>query len=165
MIVPFITLALCFYSSPFQSVEMTTSPTPNFQLDPSALADTVPLRRAGTEEVHFTLLSNHFIGFSLTFKYCVLNPSLPGHGRNHPFPSKPRWCVCKRRSLACRRWASGYCSEQLLIDQGAKALGEFSGWGIVSFRNATMSYPRPTQKTLETLFQSIFTYPRSSKSR
>lgn len=30
---------------------MTTSPTPSFKLDPLALADSVPLRRTGTEEV------------------------------------------------------------------------------------------------------------------
>lgn len=30
--------------------EMTTSPTPSFRLDPQALADTVPLRRVGTQE-------------------------------------------------------------------------------------------------------------------
>jgi NAD(P)-dependent dehydrogenase (short-subunit alcohol dehydrogenase family) len=31
--------------------EMTTAPTPSFKLDPLALADSVPLRRTGTEEV------------------------------------------------------------------------------------------------------------------
>ncbi|TFK40454.1 hypothetical protein BDQ12DRAFT_679439 [Crucibulum laeve] len=30
--------------------EMTTSPTPTFKLDPAALADSVPLRRVGTQE-------------------------------------------------------------------------------------------------------------------
>jgi NAD(P)-dependent dehydrogenase (short-subunit alcohol dehydrogenase family) len=53
---------------------MTTSPTPNFRLDPSALADTVPLRRVGTEEVHFPLLLVRFVVFSQTFKDFVLNP-------------------------------------------------------------------------------------------
>ncbi len=32
---------------------MTTSPTPTFKLNPQVLADTVPLRRVGTEEVCF----------------------------------------------------------------------------------------------------------------
>lgn len=30
---------------------MTTSPVPDFKLDPSVLAESVPLRRVGTEEV------------------------------------------------------------------------------------------------------------------
>lgn len=30
---------------------MTTNPTPGFKLDPSALSEAVPLKRAGTQEV------------------------------------------------------------------------------------------------------------------
>jgi len=34
----------------YETKEMTTSPTPDFKLDPNALAASVPLRRVGTEE-------------------------------------------------------------------------------------------------------------------
>ena len=34
---------------------MTTCPTPNFKLDPKALADTVPLRRVGTDQVRLNV--------------------------------------------------------------------------------------------------------------
>ena len=46
---PFIDL---IYPHPLpERTDMTIRPTPGFALDPFALADTVPLRRAGTQEV------------------------------------------------------------------------------------------------------------------
>ena len=42
--------------------DMTTSPTPNFKLDPKALAATVPLRRVGTREVRVNFFGHNCMG-------------------------------------------------------------------------------------------------------
>jgi hypothetical protein len=53
---------------------MTTCPTPNFKLDPKALADTVPLRRVGTDQVR---LNVPFVIVAMIFNmHCRIWPEL-----------------------------------------------------------------------------------------
>lgn len=53
---------------------MTTCPTPTFKLDPKVLAETVPLRRVGTQQVCIKFCHNCTMMFNI---YCRIWQALP----------------------------------------------------------------------------------------
>jgi len=62
------------------------TPTSTFKLEPDVLADTVPLRRVGTQEVR-NLLSF----FIVHRKYLNI---VVGHGGHYPFSGESGWRLC-----------------------------------------------------------------------
>jgi hypothetical protein len=85
---------------------MTTNPTPDFNIDPVVLADSIPLRRVGTPEVWRISVA----------KLCTLlmQSHGEGHGRCDYIFGESCWCLCERCRLDGGWWSDRQCRKQLL---------------------------------------------------
>ncbi len=97
-----------------EHTDMTIRPTPGFALDPFALADAVPLRRAGTQEVSEQIYLIFFPVFICRSRLLIPMVSFSGYGWDYPVSRQSRGRLREWSSVACRWRTSGDGGQQLL---------------------------------------------------